>query len=101
MQGFMLVMQTEPDAFQPKPFNVIGPQVSFRIEPVEEDACLGQFGHFGYPRVIQVEDGDTILGQGLNQFGFAAENGFLGSGPFGVNGADIGDHADLWLGNLA
>ena len=101
MQGFMPVVQLEANAFQPKSFHIIGPQVSFRIEPVEENARFGQFGHLGYPRIIQVEDGYTVAGQGLDQFGFAAEDGFLGTGPFGMYRADIGDHANSWLGNLA
>ena len=84
VQGFMPVVQNKADAFQPEAFHIIGPQVSFWIEPVKEDARLGQFGHFGDPWVIQVEDGNTVVGQGLDQFGFAAEDGFLGPGPFGV-----------------
>ena len=59
------------------------------------------FGHLGYPWVIQVQDGNTIARQGLDQFGLATENGFLGPGPFGVDGADIGNNANFRLGNLA
>ena len=101
VQDFMPVVQTEADAFQPQAFHIIGPQVSFRIETVEEYARRGQFGHFGYPRVIQVENGNPVAGQGLHQFRFAAEDGFLRPRPFSVDRADVGDNANFWLGNFA
>ena len=101
VQGFLAVVHTETNALQPHTLDIIGPQVGFGTQPVEEDTRLRTFGHFLHPGIIVVQNGHPIRRQGFDQLRLAPEDGFLRPGAFGVHGADVGHHADLRAGDVA
>ena len=101
VQRLAVIVQAKADAVQAEAFDVVSPQFGFGRQSVEEDARAGLFFHLAHPRVIKVQDGHATLGQRLHKFGLANEDILLRACPFGVDRANIADHADLRLGNVA
>src|SRR5688572_28408319 len=102
MQYLALIMQPKADPFQAKPHNIIGPQVRFARQTIEEDACLCFLFHSADPRIIEVQYGYPFRSrrQRLKQFRLSACDGFLRTRAFRMDSAYIRYNPYLWQGDI-
>ncbi len=94
-------MQAEADAFQAQPFHLVGPQVGFAVQAIEENPRPGEFGHFCNQESSRLRMATPSGGRARTSSDLPWKMASCEPARLGVDRADIGHHAHMRQGDLA